>query len=193
MKIGKKMKPKYLILILMLLSGCVAPDTIVLNKFPEGKTIILKKLNGNDQAEEINHNSFRIFPNSIISLKFLESTEKLIQFELIPETTGKIEFNLYTTQIEYPEKSPFKLELREDGYLIEKDNKIIAQSDTIKISPQTKYVIKFQKDANLLKIFINCDVINISPLFLKSTEYLIIRSDEKLKAIIQGIDYIKIY
>lgn len=179
--------------LLLIFIGCSAPDTIVLNRIPEGNTIVLTMLNGIEKAEEINHNSFRILPNSIISLKFIEATQNTIQFELIPQSTGKIEFFLYTTSNNFPEKAPIKLELSDNGYSIIKENKLIAQSDKESLSPNKKKLIKLQKDANLLKITINCDVIIASNVFLNATEYMIIRTDENLNAIIQGLDYSKNY
>ena len=184
------MKKKYVIWVILFLVGCTAPDIIILNKFPEGKTIVLKMLNGIDKVQEINHNSFRLMPNSIVSLKFIETTQNTIQFELIPESTGKIEFFLYTTSYNFPETTPIKFELSDSGYSITNKNQLIAQSDTISLSPNKKKVIKLQKDASLLKISINCDVIYINNIFLNATEYLIIRTDEKLSAVIQGIDYL---
>lgn len=191
--ISDLMKNKLLLLLLLIFVGCVPPDTIVLNRFPEGKLVILKMLNGIDKAQEINQNSFRIQPNSIISLKFVETTQNFIEFEILPESTGKIEFFLYTTQYNYPEKAPFKLGLSDNGYSIEKENKLIAQSDSINLSPNTKLYVKLQKDANLLKISINCAVIPVSYVTLNATEYMIIRTDEKFRAVIQGIDYTKNY
>jgi hypothetical protein len=179
--------------LLLIFIGCSAPDTIVLNRIPEGNTIVLTMLNGIEKAEEINHNSFRILPNSIISLKFIEATQNTIQFELIPQSTGKIEFFLYTTSNNFPEKAPIKLELSDNGYSIIKENKLIAQSDKESLSPNKKKLIKLQKDANLLKITINCDVIIASNVILNATEYMIIRTDENLNAIIQRLDYSKNY
>lgn len=187
------MKNKFLILLLLIFVGCVAPDTIVLNRFPEGKMIILKMLNGIDKAQEINQNSFRITSNSIISLKFVETTQHSIEFEIVPESSGKIEILLYTTQYNYPEKAPLKLGLSDKGYSIEKENKLIAQSDSIYLSTNKKRYVKLQKDANLLKITIDCAVIPISYVTLNATEYMIIRTDDKFRAVIQGIDYSKNY
>lgn len=191
--ISDEMKSKIFLLILLIFAGCVSPDTIILNKFPEGKTIILKMLNGIDNAQEINQNSFRIFSDAIVSLKFVETTQNSIQFEIIPESEGKIELFLYTTQYNYPEKTPLKIILSEKKYSIEKENKIIAESDSIRLLTNKKHFLKLQKDANLLKITIDCAVIPISYVFLKATEYMIIRTDERSRAIIQGIDYSKNY
>ncbi len=187
------MKKKYLILFLILIVGCAAPDTIVLNRFPEGKTIILKMLNGIDKASEINQNSFRVFPNAILSLKFIETTQNSIQFELIPETEGNIELSLYTSQHAFPQIAPIKLVLSDKGYKIDKENKTLAESDTVKLSQNKKHLIKLQKDANLLKITIDCAVITFSYITLNATEYMIIRTDDKFRAVIQGIDYSKNY
>lgn len=191
--ISDEMKNQLLLLILIALVGCVAPDTIVLNRFPEGKTVILKMLNGIDNAQEINQNSFRIFPDAIVSLKFVETTQNSIQFEIIPENDGKIEMFLYTTQYNYPEQVPLKIILSDKGYSIEKENKVFAESDTIKLLKNQKHYIKLQKDANLLKISINCAVIPVSYVLLNATEYLIIRTDERFRAVVQGIDYSKNY
>lgn len=150
-------------------------------------------LNGIDKVEEINQNSFRILPNSIISLKFIKATQNTIQFELIPKNAGKIEFFLYTTSYNYPENAPLKLELSDLGYSVTKENQVVAQSDKIFLSPNKKQVIKLQKDANLLKITIDCDVITLHKIYLIDTEYMIIRTDENLSAVIQGLDYSKNY
>ena len=187
------MKNRLLLFVLLILVGCVAPDTIVLNRFPEGKTVILKMLNGIDKAQEINQNSFRIFSGAIVSLKFVETTQNSIQFEIIPESDGKIEMFLYTTQYNYPEQAPIKLILSDKGYSIEKENKIFAESDSIVLLRNQKQFIKLQKDANLLKISIGCAVIPVSKVLQNATEYLIIRTDEKFGAVIQGLDYSKNY
>lgn len=181
------------ILLSILVFSCTSPDSFVLNKYPLNKPILVKKLNGIDKASEISINSFRVFPEAILSLKFIEATEKEIEFELIPENTGSVAFHLLTTEYNYPKNIPVTFEIGDQNYRLILNNNIVAQSDTIKLSPHNKNFLLFQKDGNLLKIRVNCDVISIKQSFSKSTEYLIIQTDNKFQGIIRSLDYRKNY
>lgn len=181
------MKKSYFIFSLLLALISCSPDSFVLNKYGEANPIYVKMLNGIDKAEKINNNSLKINSNAIISLKFIEKTQDFKEFNLQLIEGKEVDLYLYTTDVEFEEKADVKIKLSVDKYEILKDNQIVAQSDTIKLVPLQNHLIKIKQDGNLLKFSIDCADITLQVHRYNSSEYLILRTLDETKVLVQGI------
>jgi hypothetical protein len=167
----------------------------MLNKYEERSWVKVKMLNGIEKAEKINQNSFRINKNAIISLKILETTQYSSEFDLQLTDGNEIDFYLFTTEYDFEELPYLKIILTDKNYRIEKEGKIIAESDSLRLTSTDFHRIRFHQEMNLFRFKFDCAEIAIPGIWLKASEYIIIRTPGDSRAILRGLtnteNYIK--
>ncbi len=181
------MKNRYLIILFLLTILACSPDSFVLNKYGENNPIYVKMLNGIDKAEKINNNSLKINSDAIVSLKFMEKTQDVKEFDIQLLKGKEINLYLYTTEAEFEEKADIKIILSTENYQILQNNKNIAQSDTLKLIPLQNHRIRIKQDGILLKFSIDCADITLQVHHYNSSEYLIFRTKEEAEVLVNGI------
>lgn len=174
------------LILIMSLSSC-SPDTFMINKYYEPSWVRVKMMNGLDKAEKINENSFKINENAIVSMKVLETTQYSSEFDLELTQGNEIDFYLFTTEYDFEDIPLLKIILTDKNYRIEKEGNIIAESDSLKILPLTFHRIKFHQEANMFRFTFDCAELPFPGVWLKSSEYIIVRTKGDTKAIIRGI------
>lgn len=179
------------LLIVAMQGSCVSPDVFVINKYPGDKVIKVKMLNENGKAMLNPDQSITINPDALISLKFIEQTQYQTTFDLEKLTGDSIIFYLYNTETDFKKYSFIQIILSNSGYAVKLNDQIIAQSDTIQIKQGKNYKIKIQSEANLLNFSVDCADIKFQKIFLKATEYIMVRTDGNSRFKIKNLDFEK--
>ncbi len=173
--------------VLSILANSCSPDTFVLNKYEGDNVIYVRMLNGIGKTEKINENSLEIKPDAIVSLKFIEETQFIDEFNLTLKSGNGVSLYLYTTEAEFGEQKNIEVNLTTAGYKIIKNEEMIAGSDSIKLELNKNYRIKIQQEGNLLKFSVNCADIIIQVSKYVSNEYLIFQTGRTSEIQIDGI------
>jgi len=179
------------LLIVAMQGSCVAPDVFIINKYGGDKTIKIKMLNGNGKVVQNLDDSFVINPDALFSIKFIEQTQYQTTFDLEKLSGDSIIFYLYNTETDFKKYSFMQFILTNSGYAVKLNEQIIAQSDTIQIKQGKNYKIKIQSEGNLLNFSIDCADIRFQKIFLKATEYIMVRTDGNSRFKIKNLDFEK--
>lgn len=174
-------------LILMAMVSC-APDTFMLNKYVQTPWVNVKMLNGIEKAEKVNQNSFQINENALVSMKVIESNQFRSKFDLKLLEGDEISFYLYQTEADFEENKGLKIKITTSNYSIEINGKEVCRADSIKLNKGELHKINFHQEANLFEFDFDCNKIYLEQVGIPSTEFIIVRTNSKSRAILQGIN-----
>jgi len=179
-------------LIILALISCTS-DQILLNQYNLNEYLIyVNLLNGIEKAEKINDNSLKINKDAIISLKINDVTQYQMEFDLSLLEGNQITILLNTTNYDYRERPDLEIILSDKGYKIINGDKILAESDTIRILPYENHRVKFAPDGNQFRFAIDCTEFQFGIPHQISTEYIFFKTNRETSTLINGIKLISL-
>lgn len=169
------------LLIVYLLSSCIAKDKFFLNQYSKfEETVYGLKMNGAYSIEKINENSFYLLDTALVAIAYAEETQ--FEFDFGVNFRNKPIFDLYlrTTPKDFKDNSEnIRIEINSQSSKVNiyQGDKILKELSYNFNSELKRFVIKnYEKK---IKVSVDCDDIFEYKTELPLTEYLIFRNNTK--------------
>ncbi len=132
---------------------------------------------------KINDNSLLIKDSSLVFIKFVNSTNNIIEFNTINNSTQSFIISLFQISNTYSRNEGINISVENNAYKIYDKHHIYKDG---KLDNNKNYLY-IRNEGNHLKLIINCDSINLENIKIPATEYLILENLQGSSIKLEGL------